>query len=528
MNHLLAAVDLGSNSFRLVIGRLNTDGGLTQLYPVDRMKETVRLAAGLDADNRVDDAAIERAVAVLQRFGERLRSFDPDRVRAVATQTFRTARNIAEILPRAEAALGFPIEIISGREEARLIYQGVAHSLPASREKRLVVDIGGASTEFIVGAGFESELRESLQIGCVTFSRRYFADGRITSDRMKRAELAARQHIEAITQRYRKAGWRFAYGSSGTAKALAAILPATALSSGGITRNGLQRLRHRLVRAGTVDAAALLDIKADRAAVLPGGLAIMRALFDELDIDLMHAADGALRVGVLYDLAGRDAAEDMREATVQQFMLRYEVDREQAERVQRTALALYRSLETLGDTAAAPDGSHSGDSSNLEQMLGWAALLHEAGLSIAHANYQRHTAYILDQADMPGFSRPEQAILAQLGLGHYGKLSRKLLQLPGEAHWTVLLCLRLAVLLYRRRVPLPDIPLTLSGRPGAHVVTVDAHWLDDHPLTHHNLKAEAEDWRRLGRPFNLRLVRPGTGADTPYTTSGVTTARTTT
>src|SRR5690625_4120895 len=267
MNQLLAAVDLGSNSFRLAVGRLNTTDGLTQLYPVDRMKETVRLAAGLDGNNRLDEAAIERAVSVLERFGERLRSFEPQRVRAVATQTFRLASNIDEVLPRAEAALGFPIEIISGREEARLIYQGVAHSLPLSGEKRLVVDIGGASTELIVGSGFDSELRTSLPIGCVTLSRRFFAQGRITSDRMKRAELAARQQIETIAQRYRLAEWRFAYGSSGTAKALAAILPATGLSSGGITRNGLQRLRHRLLRAGTVEAAALQDLKESRVAV---------------------------------------------------------------------------------------------------------------------------------------------------------------------------------------------------------------------------------------------------------------------
>lgn len=508
MNHLLAAVDLGSNSFRLVIGRLNTDAGVTQLYPVDRLKETVRLAAGLDDDLNLDEAAMGRALAVLQRFGERLRSFHPDRVRAVATQTFRVANNVDDFLPRAEAALGFPIEIIAGREEARLIYQGVAHSLPDSHEKRLVVDIGGGSTEFIIGARYAPELLESLQMGCVTYSRQFFGEGVITADRMKRAEIAARQQVEILAQRYRRAGWKFAYGSSGTAKALAAILPASGLSDGGITRQGLQRLRQRLIRAGSVEAADLQDIKHDRAGVLPGGLAIMRAIFEELDIDLMHAADGALRVGVLYDLLGRDAAHDMRDATVRQFMVRYEVDHAQAARVRTLARRFYAGLEGIDEHATAPNGSHAGDSSDLQQMLGWAADLHETGLSISHANYQRHTAYILGQADMPGFSKPEQHLLAQFGLGHNGRLSRKVLDLPGDAHWTVLLCLRLAVALLRRREDLAHLPLQLSGTPGQHVLTVDSQWLARHPLTDYSLRVEADEWQRIGRAFELRLA-PG-------------------
>ncbi|MGE4334726.1 MAG: exopolyphosphatase [Pigmentiphaga sp.] len=508
MTHLLAAVDLGSNSFRLVVGRINDNSDTSQIYLVDRLKETVRLAAGLDDDHYLDEAAIGRAIAVLQRFGERLHSFDPARVRAVATQTFRMATNIAEFLPRAEAALGFPIEIIAGREEARLIYQGVAHSLPESQEKRLVVDIGGASTEFVIGASYAPELLESLQMGCVTFSQQFFPGGAITADAMKRAEIAARQQVEVLSQRYRRAGWKFAYGSSGTAKALAAILPATGLSAGGITLRGLQQLRQRLIRAGSVEAAALQDIKSDRAAVLPGGLAIMRAVFEELDIELMHAADGALRVGVLHDLAGRDDIHDVRDATVQQFMTRYEIDAGQAQRVLQTALALYQPLEGVAEVAAAPNGSHAGDSSDLEQMLGWVANLHEIGLSIAHANYQRHTAYILGYSDMPGFSKPEQQLLAQLALGHHGRLSREGLDLPSQAHWTVLLCLRLACLLARRREDIPELPCRLLGAPGHHVLEVQGEWLARHPLTDLSLRAEAAEWARLGRPFELKIKRP--------------------
>jgi len=497
MNHLLASVDLGSNSFRLVIGRVVHDAGVTQLYEIDRMKETVRLAAGLDENRNVDEPTIERAVAVLERFGERLRSFHPDRVRAVATNTFRVARNVSSLLPRAEAALGFPIEVVAGREEARLLFAGVAHSLPSSPEKRLVIDIGGGSTEFVIGTGFDPELLESLHMGCVSYSRRFFPDGKINADNMQRAELAARRELETISQRYRKADWRFAYGSSGTAKALAAILPATGLSSGGITREGLTALKQRLVRAGNVHDAKLEDIKADRAAVLPGGLAIMLAAFHELDIDTMHAADGALRVGVLYDLLGREASHDKRSDTVVQFMSRYEVDRAQAARVRNAALAFYCATAPASGLQEQATQAN-GESAEMTQLLGWAADLHETGLSIAHSGYHRHTAYILANADMPGFSKSEQQLLAMFGLGQHGKLNRPELQLPSEEHWRALLCLRLAAVLLRRREDFEPLPLTLSAKGKRFRASVSKEWLESHPLTEYSLRAEQDEWKKIG------------------------------
>lgn len=501
MNHLLASVDLGSNSFRLVIGRVVHEAGAVQVYPVERLKETVRLAAGLDGDLVLDEAAIQRAVTVLERFGERLRSFQPDRVRAVATNTFRVAANVEILRARAEAALGFPIEIIAGREEARLVYAGVAHSLPFSTEKRLVVDIGGGSTEFIIGSAFAPEQLESLHMGCVSYSRQFFPDGAITAERMKRAELAARRELETISKRYRKTGWTDAYGSSGTAKALAAIIPATGLSSGGMTRDGLARLKDRLIRAGRVATAELLDIKADRADVLPGGLAIMRAIFDELDIDVMQAADGALRVGVLYDLLGRDAAQDARHDTVAQFMVRHEIDTEQAYRVRDTALALHGDLYLSERAKYTPDPETQ---RQLGQLLGWAACFHELGLSIAHSGYQRHTAYILEHADMPGFSKSEQKVLATLCLGHRGKLGNTVLELPSEAHWHALFCLRLAAVLHRRREPLETLPLSLQVRDRTFQMQADRAWLLDHPLTDYSLHTEQNEWRKTG--FELELT----------------------
>jgi len=493
MDHLLAAVDLGSNSFRLSIGRVVQEEGGPQIYQIDRLKETVRLAAGLDQDKRLGEDAVDRAVSVLERFGERLQSFPASRVRAVATNTFRVARNTEEFLPRAEAALGFPIEIIAGREEARLIYLGVMHSLPPSSNKRLVIDIGGGSTEVIIGKSFDPDLMSSLYMGCVSYSRQFFPDGEVDAHQMKQAELMARREIEVISKQYRKTGWKEAYGSSGTAKALYAILKECGFSDRGITRSGLNKLKDRIIRSGRVIPSELPGIKLERADVLPGGLAIMSALFDELGIDQMHTGEGALRVGVLYDLLGRDAAHDKRDESVHQFMKRYHVDHNQARRVREAALAFF-------DTVYSSDEGHA----ELRTALGWAADLHEVGLSIAHNAYHKHTAYVLDNADMPGFSRADQQLLALLALGHQGKLTKLESMVRGRSQWVAILCLRLAVLLMRRRTDIaPPLPLSVSVRGDSIVVQVKQQWLNKHPLSDFTLRAEESEWRKVGFSFEL-------------------------
>ncbi|MFY9346361.1 MAG: exopolyphosphatase, partial [Orrella sp.] len=285
MEHLLAAVDLGSNSFRLSIGRIHDENGTRQIYQIDRLKETVRLAAGLNKQKILSQDAIDRAIDVLERFGERLRHFHPSRVRAVATNTFRVARNTPEFLPRAEAALGFTIEVIAGREEARLIYAGVSHTLPVNDNKRIVIDIGGGSTEVIIGKNDDALMMSSLYMGCVSYSQRFFPDGMIDAHTMKNAEMAAQREFEVLTKPYKHLGWKEAYGSSGTAKALLAILTEGGFSKEGITRDGLQKLKSKLIRDNRVIAAELPGIKRERADVLPGGLAIMSAFFDEMGID---------------------------------------------------------------------------------------------------------------------------------------------------------------------------------------------------------------------------------------------------
>jgi len=485
----LAAVDLGSNSFHLQVGRVVDD----QIYLLDSLREPVRLGGGLTRDRRLDRATQLRALEALARFGERLRGFPPGAVRAVGTNTLRVAKNAAQFIEDAQAALGFPIEVIFGREEARLAYLGVAHSLPPGEHRRLVVDVGGGSTEFVIGSGYEPELMESLPVGCVSHSLRFFDDGGIDKPAMKKAELAASNEIERIVREYRRAGWKQALGSSGTAKSLAAILAENGWAKGTITADGLDRLRSQVIKAGDVDRLDLPGLRADRAAILPGGLAIMVAVFASLGLEEMEVSDGALRQGVLYDLLGRVQDHDMRELTVKQFVRRYHVDAAQADRVESLARRLYR---------AAAERPRETD----EQVLAWAARLHEIGLSIAHAAYHKHSAYMLSNADMPGFSKDEQARLARVVLAHRGKLA-KIEGLPARSpDWALVFCLRLAVLLCRSRVDVPLARVGARATDSGFQLQLPAGWLDEHPLSAAAIEAEAEDWRAVGTRFDVRAL----------------------
>lgn len=496
MDYLLAALDLGSNSFRLSIGRVVQQDGKAQIYAVDRLKETVRLAAGLCEDNTLDEAAIKRGIKVLSMFGERVKGFHPNRVRVVATNTLRIARNVDDIVPRFEAALGFPIEVISGQEEARLIFSGISNELPPSPKRRLMVDIGGGSTEIIIGKELRPLHLSSLPMGCVSYTQRFFPDGRITAVRLELAMLAARRELEAISRQYRRTGWQEAYGSSGTAKGLLAVLQDGGMSEKGITMAGMRLLKDKLIADGEVRLHELPGLKADRAVVLGGGLAIMMATFQELNVERMLPGEGALRVGVLYDLLGRDSLHDKRDETVRQFMKRHQIDTRQAARVKQTALALFDQLNLKGNP----------DRDDLRQALGWAADLHETGLSIAHADYHRHSAYILEHADMPGFSRDDQALLALFALGHLGKLSKLLERSPSRGQWLTLLCLRLAVLLSRRREDLEHLPLNLKTDNSQVTISASKAWLSEHALSEYSLQRERQEWAKAEFDIVLRAT----------------------
>jgi exopolyphosphatase/guanosine-5'-triphosphate,3'-diphosphate pyrophosphatase len=489
----LAAVDLGSNSFHLEIGRV-VDG---QIYPLDAVREVVRLGGGLTAEKRIDRATQAKALEAIAKFGERLRGFPRPAVRAVGTNALRVAKNAPLFLREARAALGFPIEVISGREEARLIYLGVAHSLPISAQRRLVVDIGGGSTEFIIGTGFEPLLTESLYMGCVSFSLKYFPEGKVDKPRMKAAELAARQELATLVKEYRETGWDEAVASSGTARSMENILRASGFAEEGLTREGLDRLRSLLIKHEEADPRRIAGLRPNRVPVLPGGLAIMVAAFDALGLESMKVSEGALRHGVLYDLLGRVQHRDMREATVAQFMRRYHIDVAQADRVRALALTIYDALTPGGDREEDPD----------RVMLEWAARLAEVGLSIAHAAYHKHSAYVLSNADMPGFSRMEQARLARIVLAHRGKLGKVQDAVPEGAdpltEWRLVFALRLASLILRSRTDAKLPFLRVAADAGGFAIDLPQSWLVDNPLSADALDAEASRWKAVGMKLEV-------------------------
>ena len=493
----LAAVDLGSNSFHLQVARVVGE----QIYPLDGLREPVRLGAGLRDDKTLDEPSQERALECLMRFGERLRGTPKGAVRAVGTNTLRVAKNAKAFLKRAQAALGVPIDIIAGREEARLIYLGVAHSLPMTRERRLVFDIGGGSTEFIIGSGLKPLKLDSLYMGCVSWSMRYFADGKITKSALKQAELAARAELQSMKSRFSRKHWSEAVASSGTARSIAELMQLNGMGDGTITPDSVDALRAAMLKAGDIERLELAGMRTDRVAVLAGGFAIMSAIVSELEVDSITIANGALRQGILWDLLGRVHHHDMRDVTATQLMRRYHVDSAQARRVGRLAIKLLNRIADEDSAEAA------------RQFTGWAASLHEIGITVAYSGYHKHSAYILRNADMPGFSRMEQERLAVLVLAHRGQLRKFGELVIAEDDWPLVAALRLAALFNRSRTEgnLPD--LMLKRRNDAFVLGVSGQWLSDNPLTETALREEIKLWRGSGRSLEVRMSGIEDGID---------------
>jgi exopolyphosphatase/guanosine-5'-triphosphate,3'-diphosphate pyrophosphatase len=488
---LLAAVDLGSNSFRLEIGRLEHG----HVQRIEYLKETVRQGAGLDEARNLSDDAMQRGWACLARFAERLAGFEPRQVRAVATQTLREARNRDVFLARAHQILGFPIDVISGREEARLIYQGVAHLLPQSDERRLVVDIGGRSTELILGRHAEAAVMESYRVGSVAWSMRYFPDGQFTSTAFERAEIAAQAVLDEALTSYPAGSWDVAYGSSGTIGAVADVLTASGQGTGEITRDGLDWLVAQLLQARSAERVRLPALKDDRRPVIGGGVSVLRAVFSLLGIRRMQPAEGALRHGVLYDMLDReDAGTDVRTTTVQRLAAKFGADAAQAERVGRVAGLFLRQLRP----ADAQQELH-----RHARKLEWAARLHETGSLISHSDYHKHGAYILENADAPGFSQPELHHLSLLVLGHRGKLRKLGADLGDLLFVQQLLCLRLAVILcHARRDPeLRGLRLSSAGRDFR--LETAPSWPGAWPQSAHLLREEGAAWQKTPWTFTL-------------------------
>ncbi len=477
----VAAVDLGSNSFHMVVARASG----AELHVVDRIKESVRLAAGLDEKRQLSDEARSRALDCLQRFGQRLRPMPQGQVRAVGTHTMRRARGISDFLAQAEDALGHPIEIIYGAEEARLIYGGVAQDLGNNRPRRLVIDIGGSSTELIIGEGAKPQLIESVSLGAVVHTQRYFPKGKIDKQAWKSAVLGARVGLEALERDYRNAGWDVTIGASGSIKAVQKVCEQAGWSAQKITLDGLKQLGKALIKCGQLDKLDLSGLAEDRRPIFAGGTAALTAIFESLRIDEMEVSDKALREGLLLDLLGRLGDSGVREDSVTAAAARYGADHAHAERVAVTAHSL------LEQNPQIPGGIRRN-----AQYLRWAARLHEIGLAISHKGYHRHGEYIVRNADLQGFSQSEQAVLAALVRLHRGRFRDEILSdLPAgqqlTTRWLALL-LRMAILVHRGRDPQakPSLSLQLEGEK-LRVAFADG-WLEARPLTREDLEREKD------------------------------------
>jgi len=496
----LAAVDLGSNSFRLEIGQV--DHG--QIRRTEYIKDTVRQGNGLDSARNLTPDAMQRGWDALARFGERLAGFKRSQVRAVATQTLREARNREEFLLRARTILGFGIDVISGHEEARLIYQGVAHMLPHSdasnRERRLVVDIGGRSTEMIIGQALDARAMESYRVGSVAWSMKHFAQGLFTTSAFRAAEVAAKAVLEEALSTYGPDRWDVAYGSSGTIGAVGDVLAAAGGEPGVVTRDGLDWLVDRLLKAGSADRLRIDGMREDRKAVIGGGVSILRAVFDLLEIEEMKVAQGALRHGVLYELLQRDdTVADLRTTTVTRLADRFSVDAEQARRVGDTAAGLYVQLDP-----SARGGSTTSRAGRSLRKLGWAAQLHELGTHISHSDYHKHGAYILDNCEAPGFALNEMHLLSQLVLGHRGKLRKLEIALDDPVFVRQLLSLRLAVILCHARRD-PDLEGVDIAQAGERAFTLSCRpgWAEFYPQSTHLLREEVLAWQKTSWRVDL-------------------------
>jgi exopolyphosphatase/guanosine-5'-triphosphate,3'-diphosphate pyrophosphatase len=491
---LVAAVDLGSNSFHIVVAQRV----LGQLRVVDRLRETVRMGEGLNALGGLSPEVRDRALACLARFGQRIAEIPPRQVRAVATHTVRQLRAPESFLSPAEAALGHAIDVISGREEARLVYLGVAHEQPPQEgQKRLVIDIGGGSTECIIGEGFTPLERESLQVGCVASTRRFFEGNKLTRKRWNAAFTEVSAQLQQFAAPYRRLGWDEAIGTSGTHKAIGGICAAMKLTKGAITSDALVQIRDRILQAGRIEDIDLPGLSDDRRPVIAGGVLVLEAVFAALRLERLQVSKAALREGVLYDLLGRGGADDPRDVSVAALMQRYGVDTTQAMRVEATALGLFE--QVAGDWGLSADD---------RAMLARAARLHELGLAIAHSGYHTHGAYVLQNSDIAGFSQQGQRFLAALVRTHRRNVPKSAFEmipdrLLANARRTAAL-LRLAVLLHRSRGSEQPQGLQLQADGDRLLLQLDRRWLLGRPLLRADLEAEPEDMLGLG--INLKLA----------------------
>ena len=487
----VAALDLGSNSFHLLIARIDSD----KIRYLDRHKEMVRLAEGLDERKRLSEEVAARALEALGRFAEIIDGIDKDSVRVVGTNTLRTLQESDEFLEKAESIIGVPINIISGIEEARLIYLGVTQDFAPSDKHRLVVDIGGGSTELIIGRDLTPHRLESLYMGCVTYSRRFFRDTILNQDNYDSAIRAARREIRAHREQFQAESWGEAVGSSGTIRTVGEIVNRNWPDEHAITLRGLEKLAKKIIKAGHTDNIDLLGLKEDRRTVIAGGAAILHALFLELGIERMIVSDYAMKEGIIHDLAGRVRRSDARYVTIRNMMENYRVDAAKAKQVEEHALEL---LDIVKNDLSLPVD-------NARQLLMWASSLHEIGLTISHSGFQKHGAYIVLNADMLGFSKLEQKQISFLILNQRRRIRAVAESYHFTADWLLVLVFRLACLFNRSRKS-HDLPAIAIKGKNKFSIKMDEDWLQGHPLTKEELEAEVQYWSGQDIQFKLTAL----------------------
>ena len=453
-------------------------------------KETVRLAGGIDSEGNLTEAAQDRALKALARIAEKIEGFPRSQIRAVGTQTLRSAKNSREFVAKAEKVLGCKIEILRGKEEARLVYEGCTFALPPSDKKRLIVDIGGASTECVIGHLREVLEADSFHVGCVNTSVRFFKNGIITPAMMQKAQLSAEAEFESSMEKFFKCGWQEAFGSSGTATAVSMILHDQGWTDGTITLEALLKLKYAMLEFGSTSSFKFLGMKDDRREVLAGGVCVLLAIFNKFKLKSMKPAGGALRYGILYDLAGRKLEKDPRTASIRSLMRRMHVDEEQAARVSKVAEELYKKIDP---------------SATLEELkeVAWAADLHEIGLSLSRSDYHKHSEYLIRNSDIPGFSRSEQERLAGIVLAHRGNLKKVAPLLADRAVAEKIFVLRLAVILCHAKIDTDLPPIQLFCGADEFIMSIPQHWLTEHPLTEYMLNQEKEIWAKVGIKFEV-------------------------
>jgi exopolyphosphatase/guanosine-5'-triphosphate,3'-diphosphate pyrophosphatase len=481
---MYAAVDLGSNSFRLHVGK--HDGEAIRV--LKSVREPIRLAAGLDDKGNLTPAAMQTALACLKNFRAVLGAYKLDAVRVVATSAMRVARNSAAFLPEAELAIGYPIEIISGEEEGRLIYMGVANAVALPGERRLVIDIGGGSTELILGRGQEIERVESFSVGTVKQSLSFFVGGRVDGPSFEAAILSARSHFEDAAPPYHPQFWKQCYGSSGTARTIADIIIKNGIGRE-VNAATLEALKQRFIEFGHVGKIDMPGLRPDRASTIIGGLAILIGLVRELGIPLVQPIEAGLRMGVMWDLHLRSTKRDRREQSVQACLETFHVDQRRANRVADDALALYAQTKPASD--------------QYSRHLYWSALLHEVGMVVSHTGYHKHAAYMIENADLPGFTAREQKTMSRLVMAHTGNL-RKVGEVLSEPDFVkAVVALRLAVLFMHSRLDVDFSQLKLRMKNRIEL-EIRRDWVADHPTLSYWLEKEQEQWDEVGVDFSIR------------------------